>query len=44
VHALHDDARDFYRRFEFEPSPTDDLHLLLRIEDARQAIGFSAHI
>lgn len=35
VHALHDDARAFYSHFDFEPSPTDPLHLLLLIQDAR---------
>lgn len=35
VHALHDEARAFYVHFEFEPSPTDPLHLLLLIKDPR---------
>lgn len=35
VHALHDEARAFYRHFDFEPSPTDPLHLLLVMKDAR---------
>jgi predicted N-acetyltransferase YhbS len=35
VHALHDDARRFYTYFDFQPSPTDQLHLLLPIQDAR---------
>lgn len=39
VHALHDEARAFYAYFEFEPSPTDPLHLLLLIKDARALIG-----
>lgn len=39
VHALRDDAQAFYRHFEFEPSPTDPLHLLLLIKDARMLIG-----
>jgi GNAT superfamily N-acetyltransferase len=39
VHALHDDARAFYSYFEFEPSPTDPLHLLLLIKDARALLG-----
>jgi GNAT superfamily N-acetyltransferase len=42
VHALHEEARNFYLRFEFEPSPTDDLHLFLTIKDAREAAGFHA--
>lgn len=39
VHALHGRARDFYLRHEFESSPTDPLHLLLLIKDARLLLG-----
>jgi predicted N-acetyltransferase YhbS len=39
VHALNDTARAFYTHFDFEPSPTDPLHLLLLIKDARAAAG-----
>ena len=39
VHALHDEARAFYLHFDFEPSPTDPLHLLLLIRDARALLG-----
>lgn len=35
VHALHEQARAFYAHFDFESSPTDPLHLLLLIKDAR---------
>jgi predicted N-acetyltransferase YhbS len=38
VHALHD-ARRFYGYFDFQPSPTDRLHLLLPIQDARDLFG-----
>lgn len=38
VHAVHDEARAFYKHFEFEPSPTDPLHLLLPIKDARAVL------
>ncbi len=41
VHALHDEARSFYSHFDFEPSPTDPLHLLLLIKDARALVGRS---
>lgn len=34
VHAMHQEARNFYLNFDFEPSPTDDLHLYLLIKDA----------
>jgi GNAT superfamily N-acetyltransferase len=39
VHSLHDQARAFYLKFGFEPSPTDPLHLLLLIKDARASLG-----
>jgi GNAT superfamily N-acetyltransferase len=39
VHALHEHARAFYAHFDFEPSPTDPLHLLLLIKDARALLG-----
>ncbi len=39
VHALHDEARAFYAHFEFEPSPTDPLHLMLLMKDARALVG-----
>lgn len=42
VHALHDQAHTFYLHFGFEPSPTDPLHLLLLIKDARAARGQQA--
>jgi GNAT superfamily N-acetyltransferase len=33
VHAKDEDARNFYLHFDFEPSPTDPLHLILRLVD-----------
>jgi hypothetical protein len=39
LHALHEQARAFYLQFDFEPSPTDPLHLLLFIKDAHAALG-----
>lgn len=36
VHAKNEDARAFYRRFDFEESPTDPLHLFALIKDLRQ--------
>jgi GNAT superfamily N-acetyltransferase len=35
VHAKNDAARAFYRRFNFEDSPTDPLHLFALIKDLR---------
>ncbi|MDQ6784257.1 MAG: GNAT family N-acetyltransferase [Actinomycetota bacterium] len=40
VHAESPDAQAFYLHLlpEFEPSPTDDLHLLLLMKDIRRAL------
>ncbi|MEX2375077.1 MAG: GNAT family N-acetyltransferase [Dehalococcoidia bacterium] len=35
VHAKDEEARQFYEHFDFEPSPTDPLHLLLLMKDIR---------
>jgi GNAT superfamily N-acetyltransferase len=39
VHALDEHARRFYQRYGFEPSPTDELHLLLLMKDIRLTVG-----
>jgi predicted N-acetyltransferase YhbS len=39
VHAKDDQARAFYERFDFEPSPTDAYHLFLLVKDIRRLIG-----
>lgn len=36
VHAKDSDARAFYERYDFAPSPTDPLHLFLLLKDIRQ--------
>jgi GNAT superfamily N-acetyltransferase len=40
VHAESSDARDFYLHLipDFEPSPTDDLHLVLLMKDIRRSL------
>jgi GNAT superfamily N-acetyltransferase len=38
VHAKDDNARAFYERFDFQPSPTDPLHLYLLMKDLRRAV------
>ncbi|MGV7698385.1 hypothetical protein PJM27_22330 [Mycobacterium kansasii] len=38
MHALQDQARSFYTRYQFEPSPTDPLHLMLLIKDAKASV------
>jgi GNAT superfamily N-acetyltransferase len=40
VHAVDERARMFYEHFGFEASPTDELHLMLVLKDARNA-GFA---
>lgn len=35
VHAINEDARRFYMRFDFEPSPVHPLHLMLLMKDIR---------
>lgn len=39
VHAKDEDAKGFYEHFDFEPSPTDPLHLFLLMKDLRHAFG-----
>jgi GNAT superfamily N-acetyltransferase len=40
IHAKDDSARDFYMRCaEFEPSPTDPLHLFLLMKDLRKLLA-----
>ncbi len=35
VHAKDDEAKGFYEHYDFEPSPTDPLHLFLLMKDLR---------
>ena len=35
VHAKNDDARKWYTKWEFEPSPTDPFHLFLLLKDLK---------
>ena len=39
VHAKDDEARAFYERYDFAPSPTDPYHLFILIKDARASLG-----
>ena len=39
VHAKDDEARGWYEGFDFEPSPTDPLHLFLLMKDLRALFG-----
>ena len=38
VHAKDDEAREFYSRFDFEPSPSDPLHLFLILKVVRSLL------
>jgi len=38
VHAIDVEAAAFYRRFGFEPSPANDLHLMLLMKDLRMGL------
>lgn len=38
VHAIDQEARAFYERFDFEPCPDDELHLMLLMKDLRRAL------
>jgi hypothetical protein len=35
AHALNQSAADFYARYDVQPSPTDPLHMVLLLKDAR---------
>jgi GNAT superfamily N-acetyltransferase len=39
VHAKDDEARRFYERYGFEPSPTDAHHLYALLKDVRKTMG-----
>lgn len=39
AHAKDEKAKAFYERFDFEPSPTDPLHMFLLMKDIRAALG-----
>jgi hypothetical protein len=36
---LHDEARRFYARYQFEPAPTDALQLMLLTKDAKTSVA-----
>jgi GNAT superfamily N-acetyltransferase len=39
VHAKDEDAKAWYERFDFEPSPTDPLHLFLLMKDLKALLA-----
>lgn len=38
VHAIDQQAREFYERFDFDPCPGDELHLMLLMKDLRKLL------
>lgn len=43
VHAIDEEARDFYFRHGLEPSPTDPMHLMVLIKDIAKAVDAATH-
>ncbi len=39
VHAKDDEAKAFYERYDFAPSPTDPYHLFVLLKDLRRAFN-----
>jgi GNAT superfamily N-acetyltransferase len=39
VHAKDEEARRFYLKFDFIPSPSDPMHLFVLLKDVRKLIG-----
>jgi GNAT superfamily N-acetyltransferase len=39
VHAMSEDAKTFYERFGFRPSPVEPMTLMMTVEEARRMIG-----
>ena len=38
VHAKDENARRFYQRFDFMPSPSDPLHMMILLKDLRRTL------
>jgi len=39
VHAKDEEAKAWYEKFDFEPSPTDPLHLFLLMKDVKALVS-----
>lgn len=39
VHAKDEEARSFYQKFDFIPSPTDPMHLFVLLKDVRRLVA-----
>jgi hypothetical protein len=42
VHAKDEDAKAFYQRFGFEPSPSDPYCLYLLMKDVKACLGITS--
>jgi GNAT superfamily N-acetyltransferase len=38
VHAIDKEAKEFYKKFDFEDSPVNDLHLMLLMKDLEKSL------
>ena len=43
AHALDQRAAEFYARYDFQPAPTDPLHMMLPLKDARAVVRAKPH-
>jgi GNAT superfamily N-acetyltransferase len=39
VHAIDEEAKNFYKKFGFETSPVNDLHLMLLMKDLEKSLS-----
>ena len=39
VHALSDNARSFYQHWGFQESPTNDMTMMITLDEARESMG-----
>jgi predicted N-acetyltransferase YhbS len=39
VHAKDDNAKSFYHYYDFEPLPSNPMHMVLLLKDARKIVG-----
>jgi hypothetical protein len=39
VHARDEEAKRFYQKFDFIPSPTDPMHLFVLLKDVRRMMA-----
>ncbi len=44
VHAKDEEARNFYLKFDFMPSPSDPMHLFRLLKDVRHILGQVANL